>query len=330
MRLPKFSYLIVFLFLFACSSTPQPTERPLTPTQRDLVVLPPTWTPTASVVPSQTPIRPPTQTFTPFPSVTPLPATLTSSPTSDVPTLTPTATITPTADTSCYVFALEEGVNIYSAPFIDPYRVLPTMSPTITYQAASIYEPYYELTLNEETIGWVDYRPLTLASQGPGCNFLPIDERELTDFPSLCFFSADGELETFTDRALSEPYENITSTVPYVLLVQYSDVFYTSLSEDGPSFFVDADQVSTSGNCDTVPFAGLTIRDGFLWSQPDGEKGEQLEELTRGKRIYIQEGPVKGPNPPSFSGDGSWYFVMVSPQRLGIYGWVWSSQIMYD
>jgi hypothetical protein len=204
------------------------------------------------------------------------------------------------------------------------------MSPTSTYQATSIHPTYYELALDDESVGWVNYRSLTLASQGAGCNQLPTDDRELTEFPSLCFFEANGEVQTYIDRTLSKPYQMITSTISYVLLLQYSDVFYSSVSDTGPGFFVDAGQVSTFGACEAVPYAGFTIANGWLWSLPNGQIGKQIAPLESGRRVFIQEGPIPGTNPPYINGEGAWYFVLVSPAEEGLSGWVWSSLIFIE
>jgi hypothetical protein len=203
------------------------------------------------------------------------------------------------------------------------------MSPTITYQATSIYPPYYELALNDEPLGWVDYRQLTLASQGPGCNQLPSDTRNLSDFPGLCTI-APGDLEIFTDRALQVPYQPITSTQTYVVLLNYAEVILISTGESGSGLFVDAGQVSPSGDCEAVPSTGITTAKGWLWSQPDGENGEAFAPLLPGYWVFIQKGPVEGPGPPSTRQTGAWYFVLVSPPAEGLAGWVWSSLIFID
>jgi hypothetical protein len=204
------------------------------------------------------------------------------------------------------------------------------MAPTITYQVISVHPTFYEIELDDELVGWVDYRAQALAYHGPGCDQIPIDVRELTDFPSLCFLVADGAAETYTDRALSEPYSTITSTVPYVLLLQYSNVYYSSESEAGSGFFVAANQVDTFGACNQVPQAGLTISNGWLWSQPDGELGRRLAPIPPGKRIYIQEGPVEGEKPPSVDRDGAWYLVLLSPPEDGVSGWIWSAHFVFE
>jgi hypothetical protein len=152
----------------------------------------------------------------------------------------------------------------------------------------------------------------------------------LTAFPNLCFFTPDGEIMTYEDRALTEPYQTITSTIKNVLLLKYSDVLYTSTGEPESGIFVSADQVITSGACETVPYAGLTTAETWLWSQPDGENGQQLEKIQPAQRIFIQEGPIRGSNPPSVSTDGGWYFVMVGNPDKYRSGWIWSSYVFVE
>jgi len=204
------------------------------------------------------------------------------------------------------------------------------MSSTITYQASNIYPPYYELALDDQPLGWVDYRQLTIASLGPGCNQLPVDTRTLSDFPGLCTITANGEVQTFTNRLLTEPYQTITPTQSSVPLLKLEQVYLASSGDVGANFFVDASLVSTHGDCDHIPSTGITTANGWLWSQPDGEKGEALVPLTPGYRVFIQEGPVEGAGPPSLSEDGAWYFVLVSPPEDGLTGWLWSSYFFIE
>jgi len=330
MRVNKYTYLLIILLISACSSETAPITTATSAAQRKPVSLPPTWTHTVTSIPSQTPKRTSTQTFTPFPSVTPLPATPTRSPTSDAPTLTATATITPTQDTRCNINTTLDDISILPAPYINPYRVLPTLSPTTTYHAISSRAPYIEVAQEEMPLGWVDSRQRTLKIQGPGCELLPNDTRELSAFPSLCTFIPDGEIMTYKDRALSEPLQAITSTMRSVLLLKYSDVLYTSTGEPESGIFVSANQVITSGACASVPRAGLTIAETWLWSQPDAENGQQLEKIRPAQRIFIQEGPIMGPSPPSASTEGGWYFVMVGTQYNFQTGWLWSSFVFVE
>jgi len=326
MRFPKHTYLIVFLFLFGCATPTQtlPTFPP--PTQRSVKTLPPTWTLTASVQPSETPVRPATLTFTPLPSVTPQPSTLTPSPTSDHPTPTATATLTPTQITGCLVTALEEGVVMEIAPFYDPHRLRPTMEPVIPYQAVTESPTYWEVMRDGESVGWVDYRLVTIDIQGPECDNLPIDTREFTEFPGLCFFTPDGnEIPTYNDSELNEPRDTISGTGSYVISAQLENAYFTIISHAGPSFYVESSQVRSFGDCDGVPKSATIIADGWLWSQPDGQTGEQIGPLTSGTRVYIQEGPINGPKPPDIEADGAWHLVLVGSREDNLSGWIWSS-----
>jgi len=153
LRLLKYFYLIVLLFLVGCISTLQKPDAVPSLTQRNQNVLPPTWTLTPSLPPTETPVRSPTLTFTPLPSATSLPPTITTSPTSNVPTSTGTPTKTPKLVTDCYFWAVEEGVEIHSVPFEETFRLLPTMIPSVTYQAITYHPTFFELMLDGESVG---------------------------------------------------------------------------------------------------------------------------------------------------------------------------------
>lgn len=329
----KFIYLIVFLFLFGCSDTPQqPTAALYTPTQRSPVKLPPTWTPTVFLPPSETPIRPATLTFTPLPSVTPLPATITISPTSNVPTLSVTPTIKPTLVSDCDFLALDEGVDLHTVPFDESYNLLPTMIPSVAYQAISYHPPYYELMLDGKSVGWADYRLLSVSSEGSGCSNLPIDNREIYEFSSLCFFTTDNRaVDVYRDKELTVYSETISGTRPHRIVLRYKDVYYSNNGIGTPYNYVDAGQVRIFGACERIPKAGEIITDSILWSQPNGQFGEQVASVPEGSMIAVQEGPVQGPKPPEASELGYWYLVKVPLHQDGTpSGWIWSSFFEFE
>ena len=321
----KFFLLILSLYLFGCTNALQPTAMEVIPTQRSTSGLPPTWTPTFTLPPSQTPQRTPTQTFTPLPSVTPLPATLVSSPTSNVPTLTVTATLTPTLITGCAVTALEEGVILQVAPFYDPYGLLPTMVPSTIYEAVTYAPTYFELTLDNEPVGWIDNRLTSLKIEGP-CDVLPTDKREWAEFPNQCFFTPDDkEVTTYSDSELTEPLDTISGEASFPLSLQLEEAYCTVVSHAGPSFCVAAQDVRLTGNCEKVTQAGITTEDGWLWSLPDGEMGEEIISFASEMTIYFVDDPISGPKPPSITEEGYWYYVRLGSQKNNSYGWIWSS-----
>lgn len=331
MRLLKFFYSIVFLFLVGCATPTQPLPTSPPPTQRSAKTLPPTWTLTASVQPSETPVRPATLTFTPLPSVTPQPPTLTPSATSDAPTPTVTNTLTPTQVTGCLVAALEDGIVAEVAPFYDPHRLRPTLEPSVPYQAINKYPTYWEVMQDGEAVGWIDYRLVTIEIQGPDCDKLPQDTREFTEFPGLCFFTPDGnEVPTYKESDLNDPWDTISGTGFYVISAQFENAYFTIISHAGPSFYVESSQVRTFGDCENIPTAATIISDGWLWAQPNGQTGEQIAPLTLDERIYIQEGPAEGPKPPDAEADGDWYLVMVGSRTDGLSGWIWSAHFKFE
>jgi len=329
--------LIIFLFLFGCADTVQQTETLDTLTPPSPVRLPHTWTPTAYLAPSETPIRPATLTFTPLPSVTQLPLTLTASPTSDAPTLevpaiVETPTQTPTLVSDCDFWTLEEGAPINSVPFDETFSLLPTMIPSVTYQAVTHHPTYYELMLDGEPVGWADYRLLSVRSEGPGCSNLPFDEREMTEFRGLCFFTPDNrEVEVFSDSALTKYSDTIAGTHPHRILLRYKDVYYSNNGRGTPHIYVDASRVRTFGDCVRIPRAGITTTESGLWSQPTWHLGEQVGALPADTDIAIHEGPVQGPKPPGVSESGYWYLVKVPWYQDGTpYGWIWSSFFKFE
>lgn len=319
--------LILFMLLSGCSQTPQQSTTIHTPTQRNSFKLPPTWTPTGFIQPSETSTQPAKLTFTPLPSVTPLPPTLTISPTSDLPTQQVTPTVKPTLVKDCDVWTMEEGVFLHSVPYDEPFSLLPTMIPSTTYKAISYHPTFYQLMLNANSVGWADYRLPTLNSEGPGCSDLPLDNREIYQYSNLCFFTTDNRsVDVYRDQELTVYADTISGTTAHRILLRYEDVYYSNDGVGTPNFFVDASQVRTFGACRSVPKAGEIIAETWLWSQPNAQLSEKVVLMPEGSQIAVQEGPVQGPKPPDASGSGYWYLVMGAWNRDNApHGWIWSS-----
>ncbi len=212
------------------------------------------------------------------------------------------------------------------APFFDPYGLLPTMAPTATYQAVRIYPTYYELMLENESVGWVDYRLTTIDYEAAACSGIPSDNRELTAFPGLCFFTPDNkEVTTYSDSTLNTPLGIISGTDNFILMLQLEEIYCTTISHAGPSFCVKADDVRVLGDCGNVTRGGITTAEGWLWSLPNGDLGKETVSFGNEMKIYFQDDPVRGPKPPSTSEEGAWYYVRIGSQKDGTYGWIWST-----
>jgi len=138
-------------------------------------------------------------------------------------------------------------------------------------------------------------------------------------------------MDVYEDRELTQYYDTISSKYSHRILLQYKNVYYSKNGMPAPGFYVDASQINTSGDCESIPKAGTTIADTWLWLKPDGQSGEQVALLVAGSQIYIQEGPVEGIKPPGASETGSWYLVMGRWQKDGTpFGWIWSTYFRFE
>lgn len=227
---------------------------------------------------------------------------------------------------------MEEGVYINTVPFDEHFSLLPTMIPSVTYQATAYLPTYNHIMLNGKSVGWVDYRLSTVNSEGPGCSNLPLDNRNISQFSNLCFFTTDNRsVDVFRDKELTVYADTISGIQPHRVLLRYKDVYYSNDGKGTPYIYVDASKVRTYGACERVPQAGETIADIWLWSLPSAQIGEQVALLPEGSQIAIQEGPVQGPKPPGASELGYWYLVKGAwNQDDAPYGWIWSSFFNFE
>ena len=294
--------------------TPKPTEVVFTPTP------PPAGEPTAT--------RTVTPTFITLPTRT---ETATLEPGQDTPTPGPEeSTITPTQEIACGVRAIDVGVVINIAPFIDIYHILPTMEPGVVYEATVMHPTYYGISLNGQAAGWVDYRLLAIDLIGENCDGLPLDQTELTEFPGLCFLETLTDDASYADSQLTqEPAAPLPKGARMVVLHATSKSYFTAYGHAGPSVYVDASKVRLSGDCDTIASVGEAAQNAWLWSDPDGENGTQLSFITAGTILYVQGDAVDGPPPPGIESNGDWHLVMAGRQEDGTYGWLWSDSLEF-
>ncbi|MCK4801362.1 MAG: hypothetical protein KAS84_05170 [Anaerolineales bacterium] len=293
------------------------------------VLFPPTWTEiplTSTEVPTQTSAS----TWTPTPTSTPTP-TITPSP-NPTGTQDPLASPTPIYNVNylpdCVYTALEPGVNILPGPFIDPYRVLPTMEPGKSYPAV-IDKPTYSLILDDgQPIGWVDYRLLALTMDGKDC-LTRRDEREITEYTSLCFFSPYEEIEAFSDPESSEFGHTLSPSHSYVLLLKYQATYFSAFGHAGPSFYVNREDVYAHGNCDSIPSAGKTNLETNLYSQPPDQGGIVIAVLPAEQSVYIQTLSQSGQPPPGLEGTGLWLQIKLRSSAGDLIGWSWSEDLQY-
>jgi hypothetical protein len=329
-------YFFIFVFLISCTPQQQTPTIAIQTQEPVSVKLPPTWTQTPTHFPTTKLQQTATVTFTPLPSVTQLPQTQTVSPTSNIPiTDRPNTAITPTITATlvndCNFLALEEGVSLYSAPFDASYSILPTMIPSVTYQAIGYHSSYYELLLNGELVGWADYRLQSVRSEGTGCSSLPVDDREIFEFKSLCFFTTDNRaVDVFHDPDLIQYAKTISGPNAHRVLLRYQNAYFANLGMGSQNIYVEEKKVRTLGDCSTIPKAGIITVDSWLYSQPTWPVGEQMKMLPAGSLIAIHQGPFQGPKPPDSIGPGYWYFVK-DPRNLEgkPHGWIWSSNFEF-
>ena len=323
---------IIMMTTAGCSSSlfsPKATYTPQSTGTK--VVLPPTWT---EIPPSETS----TPTFTPSPTTSP---TIT-------PTHTKTSVTTPTLDQTgetqgqttatldwtdpqnvdCTFTATSSGVRILSAPFIDPYRILPTMEPGKPYPAV-LTKPTYTLLLdNGQPLGWIDYRLIAVTHEGNDC-LSQQDERAITDFSNLCFFTPNEEIFGYNDAEFTETMNTLKPPASFVVLRQSENAYFTAYGSSGPSFLVKKDEVYLHGNCQSIPTLAEVTEDTSIYSNLPDQGGSIVYHLVAGEFIFTQSQTKQGPPPPGVEGTGSWILSRRHSWSEDINGWVWLDHIKY-
>lgn len=323
-------FILSWLFSSCFPSVKDPTRKPLTSAPALIInELPSTWTkkpPTNTPEPTtiKTPTEAPAATGTLSPTLTSTSITL--------PTQNPEVSATPFALLAqlpdCRYTASKPGVEILPGPFVDLYRVLPTMEPGKVYPVV-IDKPTYSLILEDgEPIGWVDYRIIYLSMDGTQC-LTRRDERELTELDTLCFFTPYEEIEGYSQPGETEISHPLHPEYSYVVLAKYQEKYFSAFGHAGPSFYVDRESVFTHGNCDSVPSIGNASMSTALYSLPDGEKGAVMTSINKDQILYIQTSTQEGEPPPNSIKQGVWVQVKLRRSEGGLVGWFWSEFLEY-
>ncbi len=295
------------------------------------VVLPATWTDlpqedtgTPSITPSPTTSPTITPTHTSTSTHTPV-----FSPTvigSSRPSATPDWSAVQLPD--CTFTASSLGVRLFTAPFVDPYHVLPTMEPGKSYPAV-LTKPTYTLLLeNGEALGWIDYRWVTVSHSGADC-LNRQDQREITDFPSLCFFTPLREIGGYADGEFKEQQFSLAPPASLVVLYQRSNGYFTAYGSSGPSFFVKSDEVSTHGNCSSIPTLAEAVVETSIFTLPPDQGGSIVYTLSAGESVFSQSKIKQGAPPAGAIGPGHWILVRRHSWAEDINGWMWSEHLKY-
>ncbi len=291
------------------------------------VVLPATWTQapqtptaTASITPTITlsPTITPTVTATYTQTVTNTPEPVSLEP-------TPTVDWSTARLPDCTFTASKPGVRIRTAPFVDPYHVLPTMEPGKPYSAVITKPTYTLLVENGEPLGWIDYRLVVLSFEGVDC-LSDYDQREFWDFP-LCFFTPLGDIYGYTRSDFSEPMHTLGPDMILVVLNQGEDYYFTAYGSSGPSFVVKKEEVEIHGNCDDIPTLAKANTVTSLYSDLPDQGGTIVYTLMVDEPVYMQSQRKSGPPPPGIEGSGEWILVRRHSWAEDINGWVWSAHI---
>jgi len=261
----------------------------------------------------------PTLTTTPAPSLT-----LSTKPTVEVSfSATPTIDFLKEPFPDCKYTAIKPGIRLHLAPFIDPYRVLPTMEPGKAYTAV-VDKPTYSLLLDgDQPAGWVDYRLVALEKEGADC-LSRRDQREITEFPNLCFFSPFTKVISFSNSALSEESHYLIPENLYILLYQTEKIYFSAYGHAGPSFYISRDEVEIQGDCEDIPYAGEITVETNLYSKPDSTEGSILTPLPFGQTVFIQNNTSQGDPPPNSTSAGNWVQIRIPTNTGGFDGWCWS------
>jgi hypothetical protein len=169
---------------------------------------------------------------------------------------------------------------------------------------------------------------LALEKEGADC-LSRRDQREITEFPNLCFFSPRTKVISYSNSDLSEENHYLIPENLYILLYQTQDVYFSAFGHAGPSIYISRDEVEIQGDCEDVPFAGQITSETEMYSIPDSNEGTILVTLQVGQNVFIQNKTSPGNPPQNGTSAGNWVQIRIPTNSGGYDGWGWSEFLEY-
>lgn len=213
-------------------------------------------------------------------------------------------------DHGCRWSPLGDTLVLFSAP-IESYSHLLYLLPAtedsylVLYQhdprAREMFDnyPFYYITVDEEIQGWVTFFHGGYA-QGENCHeTIPMDTTPINDFPGIC--------DTVVGRSATEYFLGLSHAMGYYAPIGEDELYRT----DCPGLEYHPTPAFTRGS--------VHVR-----SAPNAHTGDVLDTLPPLSKLFIIDGPVRGPIEADSDSEGAWYRVFMEGYPTG---WVWAEQL---
>ncbi len=217
----------------------------------------------------------------------------------------------------CFFAGSLDTLALHHAPLTHATQLKAELPGGVAYSVQRQHGEHYLIAIDHAYGGWVDRRSGRLSGD---CASIPVDTTPLSDFPTVCLYSAAVAVPAFLDEQMTMPFGNIPAQQSLPVVEQTAAAHYLLL-DHATGAWVSAGSGSLSGGCVTRNVYALA--NARLWSQPDVKNGQLLATLQPGSSVNIIGNPVPGPIRFDTADTGLWY-----PVKQGtLSGWIWAERL---
>lgn len=243
----------------------------------------------------------------------------------------PTATAnSPTQQESCVFIVTVDVTRGFSQPVTDPAFEIASVQGGLSYPVLRRAQQhfYVQYTISGDGL-WLDRRSGYVEGN---CLDIPVDERPLTDYEELCFFTPADHTPFFTDSQLTQQMVDLSSDREILVTGQTENAYFLYL-DHAMGGWVAVNSGTVRGDCgnlshhdDWTGLRGTALDNARLWSEPNVQTGTILADITAGTALIIEDGPRMGPIRTDTDDRGHFYLVRVEGQTTS--GWIWSARLL--
>ncbi len=152
--------------------------------------------------------------------------------------------------------------------------------------------PFYYVVVDDETAGWATHFHGSIVA-GENCReAIPVDSTPLAEFPGIC------------GRIIGR------SATEYFLGGSHAMAYYAPIDE------TELDQSACTG-LEYRPTPAFTRGSVHVRSAPNVYTGDVLDTLPPLSKLFVIDGPVRGPIEANSDTEGSWYHVLMEGYPAG-------------
>lgn len=228
---------------------------------------------------------------------------------------------------SCELVNNQEQLLVFFAPVYAGSQIKDILPQGAPYTMIGEYNSYYLIEYGDNERGWLDFHTRIMNGVCTEWMQIPSDSVQMSDFPTLCFYTTTEILAGYHNPELTAPHPgyNSVGTRAYIAVSWNEQAVELAGSSAMSGAWIKTGHGTFSGHCDGTLQLGTVGENARLWTQPDVTKGEVIVSMDADTEIGVLEGPVSGIVVADSATLGSWYKI----NYRGSIGWMWEDRLTF-